>query len=111
MKHNHLGPGHALSARLYYGWIVVAACLLVIAPIAPLFASFSIFQVPILDEFHWSRGSFAITFSIYLVFGGLAAPVAGGLIDRFGPRRVMPIGALLTALGLILTSRSSSLWH
>jgi MFS family permease len=77
----------------------------------PLIASFSIFQVPILDEFHWSRGSFAIALSIHLVVGGLSAPFAGGLIDRFGPRRVMPIGALLTALALILISRSTALWH
>lgn len=104
--------GYAPAAsRIYYGWIVVATCLLVIAPVAPMLASFSIFQVPILDEFHWSRGSFAIALSIHLVFGGLAAPFAGGLIDRFGPRRVMPVGALLTALALILMSRSSSLWH
>jgi MFS family permease len=77
----------------------------------PLFPSFAIFQVPILEEFKWSRGSFAIAMSIHLVIAGLAAPFAGGLIDRFGPRRVMPIGALLTALALILTSRSAELWH
>ena len=111
-KDDPIRSGYApAGSRIYYGWIVVATCLLVIAPVAPLFASFSIFQVPILDEFHWSRGNFAIALGIHMVFGGLAAPVAGGLIDRFGPRRVMPIGALLTALALILLSRSSSLWH
>jgi len=96
---------------IYYGWIVVATCFLVIALVAPLVASFSIFQVPVLDEFKWSRGSFAIALSIHLVFAGIAAPFAGGLIDRFGPRRVMPIGTLLTALALILMSQSTSIWH
>ncbi len=99
------------SGRIYYGWIVVATCFIVIALVAPLVASFSIFQVPVLDEFKWSRGSFAIALSIHLSFAGIAAPFAGGLIDRFGPRRVMPIGALLTALALILMSRSTSIWH
>jgi MFS family permease len=118
MKHDYqrkcdlLDSGYTpASSRLYYGWIVVSMCFSVIALVSPLFTSFSIFQVAILDEFHWSRGSFAIALSIYLVFGGLATPFAGGLIDRFGPRRVMPIGALLTALALILMSRSVSLWH
>jgi MFS family permease len=107
-----LRSGYTPTARpIYYGWLVVATCFLVTAPIAPLIPSFSVFQVPILDEFHWSRGSFAIALSIYLVFSGLAAPFAGGLIDRFGPRHVMPIGALLTALALILMSQSTSLWH
>jgi MFS family permease len=112
-KDDPIRSGYAPAAsRIYYGWIVVATCFLVIAPVMPLMIpSFGIFQVPILDEFHWDRGDFAIALSIHLVFGGLAAPVAGGLIDRFGPRRVMPIGALMTALALILMSRSSALWH
>src|SRR5262245_52249325 len=111
-KDDPIRSGYAQSAsRIYYGWIVVAACFLVIAPTAPLFSSFSVFQVAILDEFHWASGDFAIAISIYFIFSGLATPVAGGLIDRFGPRRVMPVGALLTALALILMSRSSSLWH
>jgi MFS family permease len=111
-KDNPIHSGYSPAAsQIYYGWIVVAACFLVIAPVVPLIPSFSIFQVAILDEFNWSRGSFAIALSIHLVVGGLAMPFAGGLIDRFGPRRVMPIGALLTALGLILMSRSTSLWH
>jgi MFS family permease len=111
-KEDPIRSGYAQAASpIYYGWIVVATCFLVIAPVAPLVASFSIFQVPILDEFSWSRGSFAIALSVHLVFAGIAAPFAGGLIDRFGPRRVMPIGAMLTALALILLSRSTSLWH
>ncbi len=112
-KDDPIRAGHAPAAsRIYYGWIVVATCFIVIAPVMPLMLpAFGIFQVPILDEFHWDRGDFAIALSIHLVFGGLATPVAGGLIDRFGPRRVMPIGALLTALALILMSRSSALWH
>jgi len=107
-----LRSGHALArSPIYYGWIVVGACFAVIAMVAPLVASFSIFQPPVLDEFKWSRGSFAIALSIHLVFAGIATPFAGGMIDRFGPRRVMPVGALLTALGLILMSRSAALWH
>jgi MFS family permease len=99
------------AAPIYYGWIVVVACFLVIASIAPMVTSFSLFQVPVLEEFNWSRGSFALALSIHLIFAGVAAPIAGGLIDRFGPRRVMPIGALITSLALILMSQSSSLWH
>jgi MFS family permease len=99
------------SGSIYYGWIVLAISFLIIAPMATLIASFSIFQVAVLDEFKWSHGSFAIALSIFLLFTGLAMPVAGGLIDRFGPRRVMPIGAIITALGLMLMSQSTSLWH
>jgi MFS family permease len=106
-----MNRGKDKANRIYYGWVIVAASFLVIVPTTPLFSSFSIFQASILDEFHWERGSFAIAFSIYLLVSGIATPYAGGLIDRFGPRRVMPIGALITALALMLASRSSALWH
>src|SRR5215510_4418339 len=111
-KDDPIRSGYAPAASpIYYGWIVVATCFFIIAPVAPIIASFSIFQVAVLDEYNWSSGSFAISLSIFLIFAGLGAPVAGGLIDRFGPRRVMPIGTLITALALILMSRSTSLWH
>jgi len=96
---------------IYYGWVVVAACFLVIALVSPLISSFSIFQVVMLREFNWSRGGIAIALAIHLVLGGLASPFAGDLIDRYGPRRVMPVGAAITAVALMLMSQSASLWH
>jgi len=96
---------------IYYGWVVVTACFLVIALVSPLISSFSIFQVTLLREFNWSRGGIAIALAIHLVLGGMASPFAGGLIDRFGPRRVMPVGAVITAMALMLMSQSASLWH
>lgn len=101
--------GYAPAASpIYYGWIMVVACFLVIALVSPLISSFSIFQVAILREFDWSRARVAIALAIHLALGGLASPFAGGLIDRFGPRRVMPIGAVVTAVALMLMSRSAS---
>ena len=40
---------------------------------------------------------------------GIFAPVIGMLVDRWGPRRLIFGGAMLTALGLMLLSRTSSL--
>jgi MFS family permease len=99
------------SGPIYYGWVIVAACFVVIAMIAPLMASFQLFYRAVLEEFNWSRGGAAIAMSLHLVLGGLASPVAGGLIDRYGPRRVMPIGALITAGALIWLGQSASMWH
>jgi MFS transporter, OFA family, oxalate/formate antiporter len=96
---------------IYYGWVMVAACFVVIALASPLISSFSIFQVAILGEFNWSRGGLAIALAIHLALGGLASPFAGHLIDRFGPRLAMPAGALITASALILMSQTGSLWH
>ena len=99
------------SPGIYYGWVVVAVCFAVMTLASPLVAAFSVFYVAILQDLHWSRGNTAIAMSIYLVVNGLTAPFAGGLIDRFGPRRVMPVGALVTGLALALLSQITSLWQ
>lgn len=99
------------SRPIYYGWVIVAVCFAVMALISPLVAAFSVFYVAILQDLNWTRGNTALAMSIYLVVNGLAAPFAGGLIDRFGPRRVMPVGALITAGALVWLSQITSLWH
>lgn len=91
--------------------MLLAACFAVIALISPLIASFSVFYVGVLRDFTWRRGAISIALSIHLVLGGLASPFAGGLIDKYGPRRVMPIGALITAVALFWLSRATALWH
>ncbi|HEY6074851.1 MAG TPA: MFS transporter [Anaerolineales bacterium] len=98
-------------ARLYYGWVVLAVCVTVIAFVSPVIPSFSLFYVAVLKDFAWNRGSLAIAMSIHLVLIGTASPFAGGLIDRFDPRRVMPFGALITGVALICLSRGTTLWH
>jgi MFS family permease len=99
------------ARRIYYGWVVVAACFVVLALNAPLLASFSMFYVPVLNEFHWSRGSTAIAVAIHLVVSGLAGPFAGGLVDRYQARRVMPVGAIVMGGALVWLSQSTALWH
>jgi MFS family permease len=99
------------KARTYYGWVILAVCVVVIAFISPVIPSFSLFYVAVLEDLHWNRGSTAIAMSIHLVLSGAASPFAGGLIDRFDPRRVMPIGALVAGGSLLCLSRSTALWH
>ena len=49
----------------------------------------------------WSFTLAMAGFSLALLTAGLASPRTGLLIDRFGGHRVMPVGSLLGALGLV----------
>jgi MFS family permease len=69
-----------------------------------LYFSFSVFLVPLVDEFRWSRGLTAGAQSMSTILQGLLAPVAGILVDRFGPRRVILAGAVLLSGASILGS-------
>ena len=68
-------------------------------------SSFSVYYVALLDEFGWSRGSSAGVQSMAMITYTIMAPLVGGLIDRFGPRRVIVPGILILAVGLMLCSR------
>lgn len=96
---------------VFYGWVVVATAFICLFAAYGVWNSFPVFYVAILDEFGWSRSSTVLTTSIFAGVYALSAPLTGGAIDRFGPRVVMPLGAITLGLGLLATSRVSELWQ
>jgi MFS family permease len=76
-----------------------------------LFFSFSIFFVPLIQEFRWSRGLTAGAMSVSAIVQGLFAPLAGVLADRFGPRPMIITGVLLLAGASALASTIQAPWH
>ncbi len=84
--------------------MIVALALLSMGFWAGLRATFAVFYVALLDEFSWSRGGAAGVQSVAYVIYIILAPLVGGLIDRFGPRRVIVPGILLLSIGLVLSS-------
>jgi MFS family permease len=65
--------------------------------------------VVLLAEFSWSRGGGAGVQSSGFIVYLLLSPLIGGLIDRYGPRRVIVPGIIILCTGLILSSRIASL--
>jgi MFS family permease len=61
-----------------------------------------VLTVPLIDaERGWSATLGMGGFSFGLLVAGLASPRVGALIDRHGGHRVMPLGSLIGALGLV----------
>ncbi len=50
-------------------------------------------------------------FTIFHLGLGVASPFIGRMVDRYGVRKVISIGALITGLGFALLSRIHSLWY
>src|SRR5438552_9774082 len=76
-----------------------------------LMFSFSVFLVPLLEEFHWSRGVAAGAFSLSAIVQGVLSPVVGMLVDRMGPRRVMLAGAAILGVGCLASAAIATLWQ
>ena len=100
----------AQVAKIFYGWVIVAVSTLVFALVRGVNDAFSVFFVAWLEEFGWRRAAVAGVFSCARLTEGAISVGVGMLSDRFGLRRVVPISAVLAALGLILASRAQALW-
>ena len=92
----------------YYGWVVVVVAFVTMAIAVSTRTSFSLLFPPILDEFGWQRGVTAAAFSVGFVASVVLAPLAGVLMDRWGPRAVIPLAAATAALGLVAATLVSS---
>lgn len=76
-----------------------------------LFFSFSVFFVPLIEEFHWSRGLTAGAMSASAIVQGLCAPLAGVVADRFGSRPVIVGGVVVLAGASMLAATIYTPWQ
>jgi MFS family permease len=109
-------PSPSSSSRLarlpfFYGWVVVAVAFVTMAVGVNTRTAFSLLFPPILAEFGWDRGRTAASFSIGFIAVIGYAPMIGVLMDRFGPRLVIPLGAVLVSTGMILATFVTQPWH
>lgn len=74
------------------------------------FYGFGVFVLPLVAAFGWTRGEVSTAASFLVLGSAFTAPIVGGLIDRFGTRRVGLLSMLAGALGFAaLTTISGSL--
>ncbi len=96
---------------MFYGWIIVGIAFVTLMMTMGTWFSFSVFYVEILKEFGWSRAATASVFSVYAVTHGIMSPVVGLATQRWGSRTVITAGSFIMGVGLILSSRTSEVWH
>lgn len=96
---------------LYYGWVMLAICLILMTISYGIRFSFGVFFKSLEQEFEWSRALTSSVFSVYMLLGSLFAVLGGWLADRYGPRIIFMTLGLFCFLGLALTSQSSAPWH
>ncbi len=95
-------------ARSYAPEIIVAAgCLIALITFGPR-ASAGLFQIPMTIQFNWGRDTFSLALAIQNLLWGLGAPFAGAIADRYGTVRVLCVGALLYAAGLVMMAYATT---
>ncbi|GIW08293.1 MAG: MFS transporter [Dehalococcoidia bacterium] len=97
-------------SRIFYGWwIVLASAAIFGVSLGLTVFSLGVFFQPFEREFGWTRGEVSGAMSLSFVTGGILAPFVGRLVDRFGPRITITLGALILAVGLLAFSQIGSL--
>ena len=98
--------------EVHYGWWMVATGALVMTlTTVPFFRSLPTWFVVLDKRFGWTRAQLTWAFSLARAESGIFGPVEGLLVDRYGSRRMVLIGMLITGGGFLLFSRMQELWH
>lgn len=88
-------------------WLMVGASLVLFLSLG-VRHGFGLFLLPMSSEFGWGRGVFAFALALQNLIWGITQPITGALADRFGARRIIVIGGLLYAAGLVLMGFADS---
>jgi len=89
------------------GWILLGSALILALSLGTRHG-FGLFLPPMSAQFGWGREVFAFAIALQNLIWGLAQPFTGALADRFGAARVVLVGGILYAAGLMLMSMADS---
>ena len=70
----------------------------------------TLFTKPMSAKLGVSLAELQVTFSILIVLQTFLSPVQGLLVDKFGPKRLLAVGAALTGAGWVLAARAQDVW-
>jgi MFS family permease len=100
MPSAHMGGSIRLNQLLIYGGLLVTLSM-------GIRHGFGLFNLPITAANGWDRETFALTIALQNLIWGALQPVTGALADRFGAFRIILIGGILYAAGLVGMALSS----
>lgn len=95
--------------RRFYGWNIVAASALTNGFGGSVhWQGFTVLFLPISQSLGLSAAQMSMPFALSRAENGLLGPFTGWLIDRYGVRRLMLFGTILTGVGYIWLSQTST---
>jgi MFS transporter, OFA family, oxalate/formate antiporter len=99
-------PLHLAASR----WTQLLLGLVVMMAVSSPQYVWTLFVKPFQAATGASLPTVQITFSVLIVVQTLFSPAQGWLVDRFGPKALVAVGAALTGLGWILSAHVDNVW-
>src|SRR5256885_17044754 len=98
-----------MRPKFFYAYVILALCFANMVVMRGVNGAFGVYYIALLEEFAWSRSDGATVASANFFVYAVAAPLVGLAFDRFRPRLLIALGALLVGARLILFSFADSL--
>ena len=100
-----------MCCKWYFGWnIVIAAALLTLLS-SGLRMSMGVFFLPIANDLQFSRSTLSSIIAIGMLFSGIAMPIAGYLVSKFGTRFVLILGSLIIIISSVWAANINDYWN
>jgi oxalate/formate antiporter len=100
---------NVIEAKLNSRWTQLVLGVLCMMSISSPQYVWALFTKPLGSQLGVSLTELQITFSILIVLQTFFSPFQGFLVERFGPRKLLSVGALLMGLSWVLASRADSI--
>ncbi|MDF1793647.1 MAG: MFS transporter [Thalassobaculaceae bacterium] len=86
------------------GWrtplvVIIAGCLIAMIGFG-IRSAFGLFLEPMTVAKGWDRETFGLAMAIQNLLWGIGVPIAGMIADKFGPSRVLAVGAVVYTVGV-----------
>jgi len=95
----------------WHGPMAVLVAFVTLGVVYGVWFAYSVFLVALVDDMGWSRSLTAGAISVMSVVHGLSGPMNGRLVERFGAQRIIALGGLIFAVGMLLTSQVQTWWQ
>ncbi len=90
-------------------WVQLGLGLICMMAISSPQYVWTLFTKPLAGALGVTPAALQVTFSLLIVLQTFFSPFQGYLVDRFGPRRLIGLGAVLTGLSWVLAAHATSL--
>ena len=90
-------------------WVQLIFGVICMALVANLQYAWTLFVSPIEAKNHWGMAAIQLSFSIFILVETWLVPIEGWLVDKFGPRPVIAVGAIFAGAGWVIDAYATSL--
>jgi len=104
-------PEEEHNASVFYGWFTMGACFAVMLTQGGTMWTFGVFLKPMAQDLGWSRAQVSSGYTAFLLGYVISVITTGRLADKYSPKPILLVSAILTGLGFSLCSQVHTVNH